>query len=352
MALNDAFCISADDLIKITGNTSFEHFDLRQTVFLDTETTGLSFSSGTYVFLVGVGFFSADEFIVRQYFMQHYDQEESLVLILEQDLAGFDYLVTFNGTHFDLPLLKMRFLMQGRDFTLHLKPHCDLLLYARKLWKKRLRWCNLGNLERQLLGIDRVDDVPGGQIPELYTTFIRENDGQVLERVFYHNKIDILSLVTLLTLTCQTLNFQKYGRQLSATELYSIALLEISRDKTDLAVPLLKLALENSDTPDLSADILYTLASMFKRRADFDQACACWNDMIDRTGTTDLRPHLELAKYWEHVRKIYQKALDHCHAALDILDQPPYRSFPEKRDQLTTQWVHRLERLNKKIASQ
>src|SRR5947207_546818 len=45
--------------------------DARRLLFLDTETTGLSGGTGTYVFLVGVAFFSADgtEVVVRQYFM-------------------------------------------------------------------------------------------------------------------------------------------------------------------------------------------------------------------------------------------------------------------------------------------
>ena len=39
--------------------------------FIDTETTGLSLGAGTYTFLIGVGTFEEDAFVVRQFFMRH-----------------------------------------------------------------------------------------------------------------------------------------------------------------------------------------------------------------------------------------------------------------------------------------
>jgi uncharacterized protein YprB with RNaseH-like and TPR domain len=43
--------------------------------FLDTETTGLAGGSGTYAFLIGVGWIGEDGFRVRQFFMRDYDEE-------------------------------------------------------------------------------------------------------------------------------------------------------------------------------------------------------------------------------------------------------------------------------------
>ena len=43
-------------------------------VYLDTETTGLSGGTGTYAFLVGVGFFDGEAFEIRQYFMRDLDE--------------------------------------------------------------------------------------------------------------------------------------------------------------------------------------------------------------------------------------------------------------------------------------
>ena len=57
----------------LSGEPELEGFDLKQAIFLDTETTGLAGGTGTYAFLVGVGFFDGDEFEIRQYFMRDLD---------------------------------------------------------------------------------------------------------------------------------------------------------------------------------------------------------------------------------------------------------------------------------------
>ena len=75
-------------------------------LYLDTETTGLAGGTGTYAFLVGVGFVDGDAFEVRQYFMRDLDEEPALLAALDALLRGFEGLVTYNGTGFDLPLAR------------------------------------------------------------------------------------------------------------------------------------------------------------------------------------------------------------------------------------------------------
>ncbi len=57
--------------------SALHNLDARKLLFLDTETTGLSGGTGTYVFLVGVAFFSeaGDEVVVRQYFLSDLSAE-------------------------------------------------------------------------------------------------------------------------------------------------------------------------------------------------------------------------------------------------------------------------------------
>ena len=80
-------------------------------LYLDTETTGLAGGTGTYVFLVGVGFFDGDAFEVRQYFMRDLDEEPALLAAVGGLLDQFDGVVTYNGGGFDLPLLETRFVL-------------------------------------------------------------------------------------------------------------------------------------------------------------------------------------------------------------------------------------------------
>src|SRR5262249_12730257 len=64
--------------------------DGRRLLYLDAETTGLAGGTGTYAFLVGVGFFDEEAFEVRQYFMRDLDEEPALLAALEEVFGRFD----------------------------------------------------------------------------------------------------------------------------------------------------------------------------------------------------------------------------------------------------------------------
>ena len=51
--------------------------------------------------------------------------------------------------------------------------HLDLLYGARRLWKLHFDSCRLVELETQILGYERQDDVPGSVIPYLYFEYLR-----------------------------------------------------------------------------------------------------------------------------------------------------------------------------------
>ncbi len=144
-------------------------FDLGRAVFVDIETTGLARGSGTYAFLVGVGTLAGDEFVLRQYFMPGYADEEALLSLLADVLRDNGGLVTFNGRAFDWPILETRYVLAGRPPPIDPHPHLDLLLLARRLWRRCLASCALSALEGPLLGLERSHrDVPGYLIPGLY----------------------------------------------------------------------------------------------------------------------------------------------------------------------------------------
>ena len=127
--------------------------------FLDTETTGLSHGAGTVAFLVGVGFFDETAFVVRQYLMRDYDEEAFVLSRVAEDMARSKVLCTFNGQTFDLPLLEVRFTMQRMREQFARRPHVDLLPASRRVWKLRLKRCNLTSLEEAVLGMQRQDDL-------------------------------------------------------------------------------------------------------------------------------------------------------------------------------------------------
>ena len=112
-------------------------------------------------------------------------------------LKQFGSFVSFNGKSYDLPLLKDRFIINRIRYNTTNFPHLDLLHAARRVWKNRLPDCSLGTLERSIMNVYRNGSVPSYLIPQLNFKYLRNKNALPLKKVFYHNKIDILSLVSL-----------------------------------------------------------------------------------------------------------------------------------------------------------
>jgi uncharacterized protein len=185
-----------DKLLRAGVSRSGAQAELKDLVFLDTETTGLSGGTGTHVFLIGTGRFIDDGFHVRQFFMRHPGDERAVLSSLGSSIHTTAALVTYNGRSFDVPLLETRFIMHGWQFRPHAS-HIDLLSASRAIWKYRLPNCSLGTLERMVLGVTRDLDAPGWMIPQIYFDYLRSREVQTLEPVFEHNRADIVSLARL-----------------------------------------------------------------------------------------------------------------------------------------------------------
>ena len=165
--------------------------------FLDTETTGLTGGSGTCAFLIGVGSIHPEGFRVRQFFMRDYNEEASQLHALSAYLARFEAMVTYNGKSFDQPLLETRYTMSRARHPFSKLEHLDLLHGARRLFKLRLENCRLTNLEAQILGFERGEDIPGELIPYCYFEYLRTRRAFRLLPIFHHNVLDIVSLACL-----------------------------------------------------------------------------------------------------------------------------------------------------------
>jgi uncharacterized protein YprB with RNaseH-like and TPR domain len=174
-------------------------------VFFDLETTGLSGGAGTYAFLVGCGRFGGDgAFLTQQYVLAAFGDERAMLETVARELAGAEALVSFNGRSFDAPLLETRYLYHRLDWSVARLPHIDVLHAARRFWGATPREmgndggsCSLVALEQQVLGMRRLADVPGFEIPGRYFQFVRSGDARPLAAVLEHNRLDLLSLAGL-----------------------------------------------------------------------------------------------------------------------------------------------------------
>ena len=326
----------------LTAEPSLARFDLSQAVFLDTETTGLAGGAGTAAFLVGVGFVEGDRFRVRQYFMRDYHEEPALLHALAEDLGRFRQLVTFNGKMFDVPLLDARYRLNRVRFPLGEVLHFDLLHPARRLWRARLESCRLQALEAELLGLLRVGDVPGEQIPQIYFDYVRRRDARALARVFEHNRQDIVSLAALAVLACQ---WVEEGRAEDPRDVYSLArVLERARlyERSD-AEYRRTLAL---DPGPLRGAALMRLAARARRAGEPAIAAALWEEAAESGELLALR---ELAVHHEHRRREPGAALEVVDRALRWLEDAV--SDDPRGQRLATDFAKRRGRLLRKLST-
>ncbi|MBP7998305.1 MAG: ribonuclease H-like domain-containing protein [Chloroflexi bacterium] len=318
----------------------FAQLHFQDCLFLDTETTGL-WGAGTLAFMVGAAFFEGRAFIVRQYFLRDHGDETAMLYLLNELIASKTVLVTFNGRGFDLPLLDNRFLMNRQETALLEKPHLDLLPPSRRLWRNRIGSCALSSLEKSVLSVRRTqEDVPGYLIPGLYLDYLRQGDARELLRVFYHNQIDMLSMVTLL---------QRVLRQWSRPrdndppqDLLSLGLWQMHIGLSTEAEATFRLAAAQDIPLELYHQILHHLATLLKQQERRAEAANIWMQ-IAATSFDDFTAHIELAKYFEWQEQDVAPALHWTRQALELLLLQP---LPDPT--LHHQLQHRLTRLERK----
>lgn len=327
------------DLLSAAARAAPPVGDARGLLFLDTETTGLAGGTGTYAFLVGAGWVEGDRLVLAQYFMRDFDDEPALLTALGPLFERASGVVTFNGAGFDLPLLETRFVLARRRWPQDL-PHLDLLRPSRRVWTTRFSDCRLATLEREVLGLEREDDVPGALIPALYFDFLRSRRAAPLVRVFAHNRDDILSLVSLLGWFGRALAVHDH---LDAEELAGLGRLWESAD-LDRALACYRAALAAGLAGPAAQRVRLRLARWEKRAARWDAACALW-EAASRHDVFDPLPWEELAKFHEHRRRDPAAARAIVEEALDLAAAA---GGPERTlDAL----AHRLGRLERRLTT-
>ncbi|HZP36207.1 MAG TPA: ribonuclease H-like domain-containing protein [Methylomirabilota bacterium] len=309
-------------------------------LYLDTETTGLAGGTGTYAFLVGVGFFDGDEFEVRQFFMRDLDEEAALLTALEAMFRRFDGFVTYNGVGFDLPLLETRFVLGRRRFPGEAY-HVDLLGPARRLWSARLADCRLGTVEQSVLRFIRDQDLPGALIPTVYFEYLRRKRPDQLPRIFEHNRHDILSLAALTGWVADAV-VRAPVPDLDPEALAGLGrLLEAADPERSLAC--YRMALDEGLTAPFRERVLLRLAQGEKRRARWEEARALWEAVIAAPREFDPRPWEEIAKVHEHRRRDLAAARTVVEEALALA------RHHRASDRVLAAFEHRLERLVRRL---
>jgi len=244
-------------------------------LFLDLETTGLR-SNGIFAFMIGLGYYVNELFIVEQIFLPDPEAEVNsfdrlLELVNEKSL-----LITFNGKTFDIPVLESRLLYHQIWLNLRAMEHLDLLHLARRLWKNKLPSCALETIEFYILGQirDKELDIEGGEIPQTYFSFLLNGNPELMQRVFLHNHTDILHTAALFTLICNSISYPPQGEMDSRIDYHSLAMLYQSQNRIDIAKNILEDMLSAGIT---DKDVLRDLGFIYKKEKDMESALNCFN---------------------------------------------------------------------------
>ena len=330
-------------LESLFGCSFPEKVEPEDILFLDTETTGLSGGVGTVAFEIGVGYFTHSGFAVEQFLMHDYPEEPDMLNALNALMKRFPIICTFNGRTFDIPLLRSRFLMNRVPHPNIPEVHADVLHPARRLWKLRLKRCNLGHLEEELLHVVREDDLPGALVPQTYFQYLKDGDFAPIERILEHNKQDIVSLAQLFYFMCQQASAPEQIEH--GEDLFSLARAMEKRGEKDKAIRCYRLSAAGSMRPQA----FQALARIEKSAGHTEAAVKLYQTML-RQGDDPVFACEALAKLYEHQLRDIPGALSYTRQALLLLSEPSlFRDETSQEKQNMLQY--RYSRLRRKLSA-
>jgi uncharacterized protein len=308
-------------------------------LFFDMETTGLSGGSGTVPFLIGCGSIIDGNFQVRQYFLPDYSDEAAMLEAVRGEINKDTIIVSYNGRAFDLPILLTRLILFRIERNLEYAYHIDLLHSTRRLFRRRLKDCSLGNVEKEILEFHRYDDIPGYLVPSVYFNWLATESTSDLSRVIRHNLHDIVSLFFLMYHISAVLD--KPNEKISdMDDLLSMAKILEKRRDNDSLFRLLDNFGENLWRVERH-DILLLHSLACKRTGIFERAIEIWEKLSSVDCQEGYLAHIELAKYYEHRRKDYSSAINYAEKA-DCLKA--------RKDCLWDDLPRRINRLQSKLS--
>ncbi|MHB1639893.1 MAG: ribonuclease H-like domain-containing protein [Candidatus Dormibacteria bacterium] len=245
----------------------------------DLETTGLQRGAGTVPFLYGWATYreGADSVQLEQWLLPELGEETALVRSALEQLSGAALLLTYNGSSYDLPLLRARMVMSGVDRPWPAAAHLDLLPVVRRLFRHRLDRCTLRAVEQDLLERGRDHDLPGGEAPARYWQFLQTGDPNPLAEVVQHNQQDVLSLLSLL---------QRLSRHLELEVAQPSDWLSLGRfveQRGDLAAAQTAYEMAERLAPSpLDRAAALRRARMLRRQGKVEEAMRAWQGLWER----------------------------------------------------------------------
>ena len=144
---------------------------LKDIAFFDIETTGFSADS-SYLYLIGCMYYTDNSWHLTQWLAEDISDEKDIIISFTKTLSSIKRLIHFNGTTFDIPYINRKCKALGLINPFLGKESYDMYKELFPL-KKLLPVPNfkLKALE-SFVGINRLDTHSGGELIQVYTSFI------------------------------------------------------------------------------------------------------------------------------------------------------------------------------------
>ncbi|MBN2878779.1 MAG: ribonuclease H-like domain-containing protein [Clostridia bacterium] len=336
--INSLLTQDANILADICFAEHDEKINISDILFFDTETTGLGTGASILAFLIGVGYFESDKFILKQFLMNDYHQESSILKNFNDLLARHRAIVSYNGKSYDTHIVNSRSIINSLPRMMEGKTQLDLLHSARRLYKRRLESCSLSSLEKEILGIHRIDDIPGSEIPEIFFNYIKYKDKSMLEKVIEHNRQDILSMVGVASKLIDAFdNGEALGHR---EDIFSQGMIFEKLNFPQKAI--------------LCYNVLGNYPPALHRLGHIAKADMKYAEAIEHFSTLsklqkfDFSADIELAKIYEHKMNDCLKAIEHTNRALEKADSFLSSASKDAMDEIKK----RKHRLSEKLKKQ
>ena len=324
----------SNSILKIIEPPLFEcKYEFKNAAVIDTETTGLAGGTGTYPFIIGIGFWNnrmrqdgssrhpgaSRQFIVRQYILRDFSEEPAQLSAFVDDLLKTSCILTYNGKTFDIPLLRTRFRINRMEIPFENHSHLDFVHPCRRIYRRHFDSFNLSLLEEKVLGFERVDDVPGHLIPRIYFDYLQNRNDELLLPILNHNRNDIISLYLLVQETWRRIDLALSEACDDDSLLLSLGHIFFKARDYERAKNLLSGIKPRFAPHEILDESILLQSHAAKKTRDWDSAIEIWNRML-KMGKFGCYPYVELAKHCEHRLKDYKAALNHTNMAMRYID--------------------------------
>lgn len=173
---------------------------LRDFLFLDIETTGLSAEKNAVILIGCAGFTAEGTLGFRQFFAESREEEPAVIHAFLDYTADRKILVTYNGDRFDLRFLKKRAVANGIEGNLDGLLSFDLYQCVHPVQNLLGLVDGRQQTVEAFLGTGRTEDSDGRDTVLAYDDYLRDRAPEKRNFILTHNEADVLGLLKLLPL--------------------------------------------------------------------------------------------------------------------------------------------------------